>query len=242
MVENDLDRLLGTNPWFAGLSAARRRQFIDHAHPARFAAGERVYRMGDGPQGFHVVTTGEVRLFDYPGLGKQMLLLVLRPGDWFGELSVIDGGPRPHDAVCQQASVVHFVPLASIQAIARDDLGIYRDIALLNAYRQRMALARIALMWGQDANVRLARVLSDLAAGVEPDRGDCVEIRINQEDLGSIVGISRQRLNRLLKEFEARSMIKVSYGRISVLTPLLKAGGAAAWLDEGLGDCELCDS
>jgi len=240
--ETDLERRLEANPWFAGLSKSRRRQLLDNGNPMRFDAGERVYRIGDPPKGFNVVAAGEVRLFDYPSLGKQMLLLVLRPGDWFGELSVIDGGPRPHDAVCQQASVIHQVPLAAIATIARDDPGIYRDIALLNAHRQRMALARISLMWRADASIRLARVLSDLAAGVQPDEGECVEVRINQEDLGSMVGISRQRLNRLLKEFEIRSLIRVSYGKIAVLSPLLRAGGGSGWLDEDLEDCELRDS
>ena len=84
---------------------------------------ERIYRLGDAPNGLWVVLTGEVRLISYPVDGAEMLGLILRTGRWFGELSVLDGGPRPHDAVVVGPTRLAHATPAAIQALTDADPG-----------------------------------------------------------------------------------------------------------------------
>jgi CRP/FNR family cyclic AMP-dependent transcriptional regulator len=214
----ELDALLAGQGWFSRVAEGRRRALLAQGRSHGLADGARVYRVGDASDGLYAVLSGEVRLINYPGLGKQLLNLIVRPGRWFGELSTIDGRPRPHDAICVGPTQVFHVPMPAIVALGRDDPGLYHDIAILSCDHQRTSLERIALMWGCNSEERLVWLLNDFAA-LDPETGGWV-VGIKQEDLAGMVGVSRQRLNRLLKDLEQAAMIRPAYGKIFVLEPL----------------------
>src|SRR5262249_8206905 len=138
---------------------------------------------------------------------------------WFGELSVLDGGPRPHDAVAQTPARLLFASLDRFEAAARQDAGLIRDLARLTGAHQRYAIRYAEQMAFQRLDVPLARQLlgalgaptpSRTAKGPEP-------LSTTQEVLASMVGASRQAVNRKLKEFEAQGLVKLQYGRLSIL-------------------------
>ena len=76
--------------------------------------GARVYRLDDPPDGLHALLAGEVRLVSYPLAGMEMVGKIIQPGQWFGELSVIDGKGRPHDAIVIGPSRVLTIGMAAI--------------------------------------------------------------------------------------------------------------------------------
>ncbi|MGC1305325.1 MAG: Crp/Fnr family transcriptional regulator [Caulobacteraceae bacterium] len=215
---SELTALFTATGWFARVSEPRRRALVAAGRPHSLPDGGRVYRLGDEPDGLYAVVSGEVRLVNYPELGKQLLGLILRPGRWFGELSVIDSGPRPHDAICVGPTLVLRVPMPDIVALGREDSELYRDIAILSCQHQRLALDRIALMWGHSSTERLVRLLDDFAIP-DAETGARVVV-IKQEDLAGMVGVSRQRLNQLLRRLETAAMIRTAYGKIVVLDAL----------------------
>ena len=211
-------RLTAGRGWFSRMADGRRRALLALGRQLSLGDGARAYRLGDPPDGLYAVLSGEVRLINYPDLGKQLLNLIVRPGRWFGELSTIDGGPRPHDAICVGATTLLHIPMPAIVALGREDPGLYHDIAILGCEHQRTTLERIALMWGYDSGERLVWLLNDFAAP-DPESGAWM-VEIKQEDLAGMVGVSRQRLNRLLRDLEQAAMIRTAYGKILVLDAL----------------------
>jgi CRP-like cAMP-binding protein len=203
------------NAWFASLATPQREALLSKANPRHYRDGACVYNVGDAPEGLHVVQSGEVRLISYPGQGKQVLGLILTPGDWFGEISFIDGGPRPHDAVCVGNSVVLCVANREVGKLTEADPGLFRHVALLCCAHQRAALARLELMTGYAAATRLIPSLWELS------RSSCTEaspvVRVSQEELAGVVGVTRQRLNRLLQPLVHDRLIQLDYGRITIL-------------------------
>jgi CRP/FNR family transcriptional regulator, cyclic AMP receptor protein len=214
-VKPDDVQVLATDPWFARLSPARRQALASRLVVRDAADLDRVYRVGDAPNGLWVVLAGEVRLVSYPIEGAEMLGLILRAGRWFGELSVLDGGPRPHDAVVNGPSRLAYASMAAVLALTETDPGFWRDLAQLTCAHQRRALAHIARRQTPGARARLAALLGDAADRAEPGR----PIRINQTELAVIVGVSRQRLNRLLAGFAAEGLVRTAYGAVAVLEP-----------------------
>lgn len=212
--------------WVSRMPEGRRRALLALGRQLSLVDGARAYRLGDPPDGLYAVLSGEVRLVNYPELGKQLLNLIVRPGRWFGELSTIDGGPRPHDAICVGATTLLHIPGPAIVALGREDPGLYHDIAILGCEHQRTTLARVALMWGHDSDERLVWLLNDFAAP-DPETGAWV-VGLKQEDLAGMVGVSRQRLNRLLRDLEQAAMIRTAYGKIVVLDALRDLARAQA--------------
>jgi CRP-like cAMP-binding protein len=178
-----------------------------------FDSSAPIYRIGDPPDGLWVVLDGEVRLASYSPMGAEVVGLILRPGRWFGELSVLDGGPRPHDAIALRRSRVAITPMSAIEGLTQEDPELWRDIAVLTCRHHRRALARIERNVFQTAKARLAALLG---ATVDKDHPEN-PIRISQAELANTVGVSRQRVNRLLGELRAEGAIRTDYGRVVVL-------------------------
>jgi|KBSSwiStaDraftv2_1062776.scaffolds.fasta_scaffold04603_2 CRP/FNR family transcriptional regulator, cyclic AMP receptor protein len=204
--------LLEADPWFAALDAKRRARLAGRLRVRTFDKLQQIYRLGDPPDGLWVLLEGEVRLISYSATGGEVLGLILRPGRWFGELSVLDGGPRPHDAIALRPSRVAVASLAAIGELARDDPEFWRSLAVLSCHHHRRTLARIERNRFQTSKARLAALLSATVDEEKPED----PIRISQAELANTVGVSRQRLNRLLAELRAEQILRTAYGAIVV--------------------------
>jgi len=127
------------DPWFCTIPDARRHALLEGSRTLDVEAGRRIYRIEDTPDGLYAVVAGEARLISYPSAGRLVVSLRLQPGNWFGELSVLDGGPRPHDAVAQTKARLLFVSMDRFEAAARKDPTLLRDLARLAGTHQRYA-------------------------------------------------------------------------------------------------------
>lgn len=209
----DHRRTLEAGDWFAALPAERRALILGEASVSAIPDGVRLYGAGDPPNGLWAVLEGQVRLIGYPASGMEILVRILGPGAWFGELSTLDGGPRPHNAVAfGSAGVLHLSP-ASVARLGEQDGGLYRDLGLLVCANQRTALAFIEQRAAQPVAVRLARALAKAA----DEAGSARPLSIRQAELASVVGVSRQTLNRGLRRLEEAGVVSLGYASIAIL-------------------------
>lgn len=209
------DTLGDDDRWLARLPAAT-RDFV-RARTRRRSLPDRalVYAVGDAPDGLYQVVSGEVRLIAYPAVGRQIVALIAGHRRWFGELSVIDGGPRPHDAVCHGPVTLWHLPLRDITAFAATHPDVHGHVALIGCEHQRAALSFIGTVLAKSGRARLADMILSMASqGTGNDRP---VLRISQEDLAGRVGVSRQHLGSLLAELKAKGSIATSYGGIHIL-------------------------
>ncbi len=203
---------LAADRWFGALPHAHRALLVEVAQVRSVASGTRLYRIGDPPDGLWAVLDGQVRLVGYPAVGVELVVLIVSPGTWFGELSTLDGGPRPQDAVAFGPTRVLHITMTAFTRIAGQAPELYRDVALLSCAHQRASLAFIANNLAQPVGARLARALG---SAVQAGGGSSVAIR--QAEVAAMIGVSRQTLNKALKEIERAGAIQVGYGRITVV-------------------------
>jgi CRP-like cAMP-binding protein len=211
--------------WFGAVAAPRREALLAAAVLVARPDGARVYATGDPPNGLWGVVEGRVRLLDYPRAGTEVLVRSLGPGAWFGELSTLDGGPRPQDAVVSGPTVLLHVSAAAFARLAAGTPELHHDLALLACAHQRAALAFIGQRVAQPIPARVAGALlgASTDVGAEP-------LAIRQAELAVIVGVSRQTLNRTLKAFEREGAIRTRYARIEIVDAdrlRVVCGGAA---------------
>ena len=181
--------------------------------------GAAVYRAGDPGDGLHAVLQGEVRLIGHSETGRRLVYLILRPGDWFGEMSVLDGKPRLHDAIAFGPSTVLHVDSARIDAIAADHPRFDRAIGALTCQHQRAALSFVERTLTASTEARLAFILTEMAGrhGRAVETGVEIDLRLSQEDLAALVGVSRQSLAALLGRLRRERVIETRYARLVVL-------------------------
>lgn len=227
MADVDPAAVLDRDPWFASLDRAIAEAMKAAGRVRRHAAGSAVYHLGDDPNGLHLVIAGELRLLSYSEAGAQMVALVARAGDWFGELSTIDGRERPQDAIAAGEVSLFSLDQPAVERIAASHPAIWRAIGMLSCRHQRQALAYIDTLVSLPPRARIAAML----AGRLMRESDGA-VLVSQDQIAAGVGLSRQTVNATLRDFERRGLVRRGYGRIEILDPAalrrIRAGSMSA--------------
>lgn len=204
--------------WFAGISLRLRQFLLDAAVLRSIAAGERLFSRGDAPDGLYCVIEGTLKVSGTGESGKEALLVVLEPPNWFGEIALFDGGQRTHDAVAVAPACLLHVPQTALLRLLENEPGHWRELALLLADKLRLAFIALEAMTLLPAPRRLAQRLGMIAEGYGSARGaERSLLRIPQEQLAQMLALSRQSVNQILKEFEAKGILRLHRGGIEIV-------------------------
>jgi CRP-like cAMP-binding protein len=191
--------------------------------PRSFARDEVIYLRGDPGTAFYVIATGRVKITLTSPDGKELILRRLGPGDFHGELALLDDQPRSADAVATESSVLFVLQRDAFrQFLAEHPAVATKLLATVSSYLRRNAeLIQDATFL--DVPARLARILLELAGGDGADNlpppGAVIPDRMKQAELASLVGATRESINKWLGSFEKQGLISYEKGQITLLRP-----------------------
>lgn len=210
------------NPWFTSIPRAQREALLGAAELIHLRRGAMVFRQGDPVHaaggGFYGLVAGTIKISSLRQDGREAILAVLEPGNWFGEITLLDGSPRTHDATALEPLDLLVVPP---EAFAQQ----MRDVVFANAIAMMLA-ARVRMLYGltEDATLRSlrARVAHRLLVLARGDATQSVQLRrtlmLPQEALAMMLGVTRQTLSKELNALARDEVISLSYGRIELLS------------------------
>lgn len=207
-----------TTPWSvlsAGFDAALRSR----AGERRIARGDVLFARGSSPDAFYCIEKGRLRVSVSGHNGREAVIGMLEAGQWFGEVSLFTGAPRLYDTRATETTDVLVVSASTFHGLVMDHPAFLLELTRLISSRYRLALDWIDETILLPLPVRLARRLIAATAihGHPAGHRDPVSLRISQEDLSHMLGVSRQSVNRQLKEWEARSILRLEYGAVTLL-------------------------
>src|SRR5437016_6042322 len=104
----------------------------------RFRDGERIHARGDASDALYGVSQGAVRASMIGPGGRELVLIVFGPGQWFGEIGLLDGGPRRHNADAQGDTLLLTLGRPAFLEYTAKHPEVYRDIAVLLCSRLRV--------------------------------------------------------------------------------------------------------
>ena len=191
-------------------------QFASLAGRRRLADGELLYARGDPAEALFGLARGRIRLSNVGPDGREVLVMLFEPGDWVGEVSLFDGLPRTHDAHAVGECEVYVLPKARLLALLDAEPRLYRYFAARLARALRWALSYIDDAMFLPLSARLAKRLLDLARVYGGGTAPGLDLHLTQEDLGRMLGTSRQSVSKELKRWEARGWISLEYGKVVV--------------------------
>lgn len=183
-----------------------------------FEDGAAVYMMGEEGHELFQVESGKVRVCNYALNGREIQIGEVRKGDCIGELSLLDGLYRAHCAFSVGPSDLLALQKKDFERLYQENPEVPQKINELLARRLRVTYTII-----EDASVltmrdRLARTLSRLAYSIGEDgEGNCIVIRgITHEQIGRMLGSTRQAITREIKQLENEGLVRCSYGKIFI--------------------------
>lgn len=193
-------------PLFSLLTNDQASAIADSVVKRRFRRGEIIVEHGKKSNALFILLTGRARVLTSDSRGREVILAVLQPGNYVGEMSLIDN--EPHSATVR-AEVQTDMLILGRPEFARClpensslSYAIMRGLVqrLRNADRQIESLALL------DVYGRVARSLLDMAE----DDGDVKIIRskVSRQDMAKIVGASREMVSRVMKDLEDRGIVQ----------------------------------
>ncbi|HLD67629.1 MAG TPA: Crp/Fnr family transcriptional regulator [Pseudomonas sp.] len=213
----DYPERLRRGQWFNTLPRDLQDQLLAAALVRRLDAGQRLFRRGDPPCGLYAVLEGSIRAGAVSYSGKEALLSLIEPPYWFGEVCLFDGQPRTHDAVAEGPTLLLQVPQAPLLSLLERQPGYWRDFALLMSQKLRLAFIALEEISLLPAAPRLARRLLMIAKNYGELSGPPRIIQLPQERLASMLALSRQTTNQILKDLQNQGIVRLAYGEIEIL-------------------------
>jgi len=216
--------LLRASAWFAAQPEDLQDWLCRHARPLAFAAGQRVFVRGGTPAGLYCVISGAVRVTASSASGREALLAMAEAPLWFGEAALFDGLRHSHDAFAQGDVVLLHIAMPALHDFLAQRPQHWRAFGLLLAQKLRLAFEGLEGAALLPPATRLARRLVVIAEGYGDAKGSSKRvIGMQQDQLGSMLSLSRQTVNQILRNFEARGLLRCTRGAIQILDyPQLK--------------------
>ena len=211
-----LSALFGQCAWFRALAPEHQALVLAQSHAERHEAGDVIAQRLAPSEYWIGVHRGLLKLAIFNASGRGCTFSGVPSGGWFGEGSVIKRELRKYEVVAIQRSTVLFVPVDTFHALLDTSLPFTRFVIHQLNNRMGEFIASIQNSRLLDVDARVAQALAQLFnPALYPDTGP--SLAISQEELGMLVGVSRQRINQALQQLEKLGVLRLAYNQIEVV-------------------------
>ena len=203
---------------FRNLGADLVTEIVRSMARRRYRRGEVIFHQGDPGDSLHIVARGRVKIVLTSTEGDEAIVATVRPGDFFGELTLIDGAPRSATATAVDPVETlilareRFHPLLAANSLLRDNLevSLAAEVRRMNEHVEELHFL--------DLEGRIAAHLARLVARERPGARGVVELPFDysQGDLAAMIGGARQSVNRVLRGLEREGLVRIEGNRLFI--------------------------
>ena len=174
----------------------------------------------------YIIASGRAKAVLLGESGREMILYLFRPGDFFGEMSILDNQPRSATVQAVEDTTVLVLKREAFLRHLRDHPTTAISILQEMSSRLRRADEVIGSLALLDVYGRVARMLRELADrdGEETEEGIFIKERPTQQDIAAMIGTSRETVSRALNDFAKRGYVEMSGKSILLRTAFLVGG------------------
>ena len=184
----------------------------------RHRANATIFQKGDPGDSMMAVVTGRVKICIYSADGKELVLNIIDRGGLFGEIAVLDGQPRSGDAMALEDTELLVLERSRLTPFltANPEIPTRLIAVLCQRLRQTSDALEDALL--RDAPSRVARGLLRLAGtfGKQEPAGLRLDVKLSQQQIGNLIGISRESTNKYIVDWTRANYLKVNNGFITI--------------------------
>jgi CRP-like cAMP-binding protein len=211
-----LEAFLAASAWFRNLSTVHARRVRESVRVQEFDAGAYICRKGQRSSAWLGVMSGLVKLSCISAAGKSVTFAGIPAGSWFGEGSVLKREPRRYDVIALRGSAIAFLGEESFHWLLDHSIPFNRAVIAQLNERLGQLMGAKEHAWLLPLEGRVAAALGEMFNPILYPGAE-LGIEISQEELGYLAGVSRQRVNRALAALRDAGIVKLAYGRVTVL-------------------------
>jgi CRP/FNR family cyclic AMP-dependent transcriptional regulator len=198
-------------PLFADLPAETLASLAGRLRHRRLPPNTPVVYKGDPSGAMYLIASGRVKVHQATAGGDEIILNVLGSGDFFGEMSLIDGQPRSADISTLEATELLLLEEDALRDTIQEQPSVAWTLLRLLSLRLRDQNERVEALMTRDVAGRVAGELLRLArtqgAAIPGSKSICVDVCLTQSDIAALVGATRERVSRALTTFRTSGLI-----------------------------------
>ena len=205
-------------PLFAGLADEDIGELMSVAKRRTFRSGEVIFHREDPGQVLHVIKEGKVKISLISPDGQEISLVVFGKGECFGEFALLDGLPRSADAVAMEKVECYTLQRSDFHKAIMKNPKIAIQVMEVLSKRLRSTDQMIEDLIFLDVYGRVAKKLLELADthGTKVENGIRIDVRLTQQELASMVGSSRESVNKVMGYFTDKNFISTDKHKITL--------------------------
>jgi CRP-like cAMP-binding protein len=211
----DRRQIFAEHEFFRGVSPAVIEELASRSRVEQFPRGKTIFAKGSPGRALMAVLSGNVKICSVSRGGREAVLNVIGPGTVFGEIAVLDGGPRTADAVAGAACEVLVLDRRDFLPILSANPALAQRLLEILCGRLRRTSEQLEDTFFLDLPGRLAKALLRPADGAAKTAGDG-QLAVTQRELGEMIGMSRESINKQLRKWQSEGIVDMAKGRIAV--------------------------
>jgi CRP/FNR family transcriptional regulator, cyclic AMP receptor protein len=221
-----LDRaaILSRHPLFRDLGREVHEAIAAYATTRTVRRGTTIFAKGDAGTCLFAVCRGTVEVAVLSTEGKNAIVNLIREGEVFGEIALLDGQTRTADAIAFTDCALMVIERRDFLPLLREQPDIALKLLEVLCARVRRTTEQVEELMFRNVESRLARMLCRLTESEDPPH----RISITQRALGETVGVSREETNKQLQIWSGNGVVRLERGQIVVLQPTVLAQAAVA--------------
>ncbi len=191
---------------FSGLDDAELEKLSKVSGRKRAERGAFVVRAGENTDSLYILLAGRAKVTNTDEEGREIILAWLGPGEFFGEMGLIDGSPRSANVVAAEPCELLFLSKEAFQRCLQDNFQVTQKLMKTLVLRLREADRKIESLALLDVYGRVARLLLDMSEVVEGRR--VVKKKISKQDMAKMIGASREMVSKVMRDLELSGYIR----------------------------------
>src|SRR6266567_2293540 len=205
-------------PLFAGLTDEDIRELMAVAKRRTFRSGEVIFHREDHGQVLYVIKEGKVKISLISPEGQEISLVVFGKGECFGEFAILDGLTRSADAVAMEKVECYTLQRSDFHKAIMKNPKIAIQVMEVLSKRLRSTDQMVEDLIFLDVYGRVAKKLLELAEahGAKVENGTRIDVRLTQQELASMVGASRESVNKVMGYFTEKNFISTDKHKITL--------------------------
>ncbi|MBT9505638.1 Crp/Fnr family transcriptional regulator [Rhodoferax sp.] len=204
-------------PLFALLTPEQAALLSDAVEKRRFKRGELIVEKGKKSNSLFIILAGRARVVITDRKGREVILASLQPGDYIGEMSLIDNDPHSASVETEVQTDVLVLGRAEFTRCLAENASMSYSVMKGLVQRLRKAdekIGSLALLgvYGRVADVLMGRAVPD------GEKRMLIREKISRQDIAKMVGASREMVSRVMRDFEDHGFIETREGGAVVIT------------------------
>ena len=209
MTAFDFPAVIKRSPWFQGLADSALETLAGAGCQRSLSVGECIYRQGFPTTEVYCVLSGRVRVSLHSPNGHEFAIIEREPETWFGEPGLVDDQGRILEASAIDPTELLVIPREVVLAVGEEHPLMYRNLFHYNQNTVRGMHTLVSGILFYPLKARVAGRLLHLADahGQQTEEGLLIDIKVSQNDFARLALGSRQRVNKIFRDWTARGLV-----------------------------------